>query len=60
MSDTVSTEDYAAIDGDAGGVRQHAPADVAPELYQPPTGDTGAHEPTADGAPTRDTTTEYR
>ncbi|MFC6874329.1 hypothetical protein [Halobellus marinus] len=60
MSDTVSTEDDAAIDGDAGGVRQHAPADVAPELYQPTTSDTVTGDPTADSATTRDTATEYR
>ncbi|MDQ2055758.1 MULTISPECIES: hypothetical protein [Halobellus] len=33
MTDLVPTDDCASIESPLGGQRQHAPADVAPELY---------------------------
>ena len=44
MTDSVSTHD--ALTKDSGARRQHAPADVAPELYGPT--DASGERPTAE------------
>ena len=48
MTDTVPTDDYAAVGSDADGLRQHASADVAPELYDSTTDGTAKHDPTTE------------
>lgn len=48
MTDTASTDDHAAVGGDGSGLRQHAPADVAPELYDSTTYGAAKHDPTTE------------